>query len=168
MHEFQPESLRLSTREPWWALAWAGIRNALTFRIPAGLTVATTVAAVLITWTITGMMQRSAEPFRLRSLDSAGQPDELAQLSHVEGNQPRTVAGVVEQVRPAWSEGVDAYVVHLRTPTGAEYLILAWGRPSIRKGQTVEAHGVFTNMTESGGPPTFKGVASQLRTSGSK
>src|SRR5262249_27468130 len=103
-----------------------------------------------------------------RDLVHTGRLDRMMELSHKEGNRPVKIAGMVENLRPAGAEGIDAYVVTLRTSAGVEYVIFVWGRPPVREGQTIEADGVFMNVTESGGHTTFKGVASQLRSIESK
>jgi len=101
-------------------------------------------------------------------LDQTWRSDRLTQLSHREGNRPVRIAGTVESLRPASAEGINAHVVTLRTPTGVEYVIFVWGNPSVREGQAIEADGVFMNISESGAPAAFQGVASQLRPISSK
>jgi len=138
---------------------WGRSRGHLQFTIPIGWSTAATVAAALLTWMLSGRIPPRGDFARYE----AARSDKLTELSHKEGNRPVTIAGTVESLQPAGAESIDAYVVTLRTATGVEYTIFAWGRPTVREGQTVEADGVFMSMSDSGGPGKFQGVASKLR-----
>ena len=54
-------------------------------------------------------------------------------------------------------------MVSLKDPSGATYVIFAWGQPTVRLGDSVEAEGIFTSAAQSAGLPVYEGVATQLR-----
>ena len=76
---------------------------------------------------------------------------------------PRTVSGVVNSIRDATSNGVEAHIVSLKDTAGASYILFAWGRPTVGPGDSVEIDGIFTSGTQSAGLPVYQGVATQLR-----
>jgi len=160
--------VRAKKQAHWRKQGLDGIRRSLAFRIPAGLSVAVTAAAVLLTWVFAGQMTRTATPFNPRAVEQSVQPAHLRGLSHKEANRPVSIAGTVEDLRPMSCDGADVYVVRLRAAGGAEYVVFTWDKPNVREGDRAEVEGVFVDITESGGPTTFKGVASQVRASGSK
>jgi hypothetical protein len=155
-------------RADWRKRVWDRIRYYLACPIPVGWSIATTVAALLLTWMLLEHFPRGGDLFSPHAPYLTGDSDRLTELAHKEADRPVTVTGTVESVRPANTEGIDTYVVTMRTRAGVEYLIVAWGRPTVRVGQTIEADGVFRNISDSGSPARFQGVASQLRSTTSK
>ena len=86
----------------------------------------------------------------------------MLSLAHRSDARTATVAGTVSAIRDATSHGVEAYVVTLRDPGGATYVLFAWGPPAVRQGQSVEVRATFAQVSESGPPLTYKGIAQEF------
>jgi hypothetical protein len=123
------------------------LRRLVTARFPVWA-VAGVAAAVLLAWGID----------HYRTLQPAP-----AHLAPAHSQTTRTVSGVVNSVRDATSNGVDAYVVSLTDTSGATYVLFAWGRPSVHTGEPVEIDAVFAKSSESADRPVYQGVATALR-----
>lgn len=150
------------SRRGWVELA----RRSLTWRIPAGWAIATAAAAVVVTWMVTFSIDRSGILPRTGTIDHTAQSSRS--LSDRSDRSLRTVTGTVERVQESTSSGVETYVVTMKQVDGATYIVFGWGRPPVRAGQSVQATGVFTNIGGSASAPVYKGVASDLRTSGGR
>jgi hypothetical protein len=147
-------------REPK-ARFWTGIAEALrrasVVKVPAWA-VAGMAALVLITWVGAHKFQRPDATIEWPvDFTSSGK------LTPTNRQMSRTVSGVVSSLRDATTNGVAAHVVSLKDSSGATYVLFAWGQPTVRLGDSVEAEGIFTSATQSTGPPVYQGVAIQLR-----
>ena len=152
---------RLISTEPgegFWPRIAETLRRALVFRIPAWA-VAGAAAAILMTWTAAYKLQGPGVSFEWPFSD----PASSARLKPARLNVPRTVSGVVSSIRDATSNGVEAHVVSLKDASGATYVLFAWGRPTVRPGDSVEIDGIFTSATQTAGLPVYQGVATELR-----
>ena len=136
------------------------LRRAFAFKVPTSWAAVGMAAAILITWTITYTFQRPSAtvewPFPF-------DPTSSERLKPAHSQAPRTISGVVSSVRDATSNGVEAHVVSLKDASGATYVLFAWGRPTVRPGDSVEIDGIFTSATQSAGLPMYQGVATQFR-----
>jgi len=131
------------------------IRRALVFRVPAWAAAGAT-ALLMLTVVVADRLplNRAAAPESTRT--------ETVVPSHTQ--LEARVAGVVSSVRDASSTGIEAHVVDVRDARGSTYVLFAWGRPSIRVGDTVEADAIFTRReVQTVGPPLFQGVATTIR-----
>lgn len=147
-------------REPakgFWTRLVEGLRRALVFRVPAWA-VAGMAVLMLITWAAAHKFQRSGA-----AVEWPVDFSRPGQLTPMHRQVPRTVSGVVSSIRDATSNGVEAHVVSLKDTAGATYVLFAWGRPTVRLGDSVEIDGIFTSATQSAGMPVYQGVATQLR-----
>lgn len=135
------------------------LQRAFVFRVPAGWAAAGMAAAILITWTITYTSQRSNTTVEWPFFD----PTSSERLKPAHSQAPRTVSGVVSSIRDATSNGVEAHVVTLKDTSGATYVLFAWGRPTVRPGDSVEIDGIFTGATQTAGLPVYQGIVTQLR-----
>ena len=79
------------------------------------------------------------------------------------GARQGLLEAVVGSIRDATSNGVDAHVISVTDAAGATYVLFAWGRPTIRAGESVEVVGIFTSTGQSAGSPVCQGVATALR-----
>ena len=144
-------------QERFWTRIAEALRRALGFRVPAWA-VAGVAVLLLITWVAAYKAQRPQATIEWPvDFSSPGQ------LTPTHRQVPRTVAGVVSSIRDATSDGVDAHVVSLKDTLGATYVLFAWGQPTVRLGDSVEADGIFTGATQSAGLPVYQGVATQFR-----
>lgn len=133
------------------------LRRAFVFRVPAWA-VAGMAILMLITWAAAYKFQRPGVGIEWPvDFSSPGQ------LTPTHRQAPRTVSGIVSSIRDATSNGVEAHVVSVKDPSGATYVLFAWGRPTVGPGDSVEIDGIFTGATQSAGKPVYQGVATQLR-----
>src|SRR6266545_5495780 len=105
-------------------------RNTIGRPIPAGWALGAATAAVLLTWMTLTVYQVSV--LRPYPSDGTPRPSEMIGLAHRGDARTATVTGTVNAIRDATSHGVEAYVVTLRDPGGATYVLFAWGSPSVR------------------------------------
>jgi hypothetical protein len=144
-------------RERFWTRIAEALRRASVVKVPAWA-VAGMAALVLITWVGAHKFQRPDATIEWPvDFTSPGK------LTPTNRQMSRTVSGVVSSLRDATADGVAAYVVSLKDPSGATYVLFAWGQPTVRLGDSVEAEGIFTSATQSAGPLVYQGVAIQLR-----
>ena len=134
------------------------LRRVFVFRVPAWAVAGMAAAIVAVTWLAASQFQRPGAivewPFPAPNSE---------RLTPTHRQVPRTVSGVVSSIRDATSDGVEAHVVSLKDASGATYVLFAWGRPTVRPGDSVEIDGIFTSATQSAGTPAYQGVATQLR-----
>ena len=133
------------------------LRRAFVFRVPAWA-VAGMAALALITWVAASKVQRP-----MATIEWPVDFSSPGQLTPTHRQVPRTVSGVVSSIRDATSNGVEAHLVSLKDTSGATYLLFAWGQPTVRLGDSVEADGIFTSATQRAGLPVYQGVATRLR-----
>jgi hypothetical protein len=144
-------------RERIWTRIAEALRRASVLKVPAWA-VAGMAALVLITWVGAHKFQRPDATIEWPvDFTSPGK------LTPTNRQMSRTVSGVVSSLRDATTNGVEAHVVSLKDSSGATYVLFAWGQPTVRLGDSVEAEGIFTSATQSAGPPVYQGVAIQLR-----
>ena len=145
-------------RQRFWTRIAEALRRASVVKVPAWA-VAGMAALVLITWVGAHKFQRPEATIEWPvDFSSPGK------LTPTHQQVPRTVSGVVSSLRDATTNGIEAHVVSLKDTSGATYVLFAWGQPTVRLGDTVEAEGIFTSAaTQSGGLPVYQGVAIQLR-----
>ncbi len=144
-------------RKRFWTRIPEALRRASVFKVPAWA-VAGMAAIVLITWVGAHRFQRPDQTIEW-PVDFAS-PGKLTPMHR---QMPRTVSGVVSSLRDATTNGIEAHVVSLKDTSGATYVLFAWGQPTVRLGDSVEADGIFTSAAPSAGPPVYQGVAIQLR-----
>ena len=144
-------------RERFWTRIAVVLRRASVVKVPAWA-VAGMAALVLITWVGAHKFQRPDATIEWPvDFTSPGK------LTPTNRQMSRTVSGVVSSLRDATTNGVEAHVVSLKDSSGATYVLFAWGQPTVRLGDSVEAEGIFTSATQSAGPLVYQGVAIQLR-----
>lgn len=132
------------------------VRRAFAFRVPAWAAVGMAAAVIAVTWTAAARLQ----PPRVDWPFPAPGKEHLAP-AHVQTT--RTVSGVVRSIRDATSNGVEAHVVSLTDASGATFVLFAWGRPTIQKGDAVETDAIVTMPSEGGGPRVYQGIATNFR-----
>jgi len=142
-------------RERVWLRVASGLRRALVLRVPAW-TAAATVAGLLLTWVAVQKLERPNSAIAPPATTSE-------RLTPAYAQNARTISGVVGSIRDATSNGVDAHVISVTDAAGATYVLFAWGRPTIRAGESVEVVGIFTSTGQSAGSPVYQGVATALR-----
>ena len=135
------------------------IRRALEIRIPVWVA----AGAVVVSahgWLAGDRLHRLGAP--IPSSTAKVETEQRAQPAHAQ--LQRTIAGVVSAVRDANSNGVEAHIVDVRDASGATYVLFAWGRPTLRAGDTVEADAIFAvGSVQPASPPVYQGVATALR-----
>jgi hypothetical protein len=145
-------------RERFPARLVGGLRRACVLRVPAWAVVGLAAGIMLITWAVAYNFQRSGAPVEWPvDFSSPGQ------LIPMYRQVPRTVSGVVNSIRDATSNGVEAHIVSVKDTSGATYVLFAWGPPTVSPVDSVEIDGIFARATQSAGPPVYQGVATQLR-----
>ena len=144
-------------RERFWTHVAEALRRASVFKVPVWAA-AGMAALVLITWVGAHKFQRPDATIEWPvDFSSPGK------LTPTNRQMSRTVSGVVSSLRDATTDGIEAHVVSLKDSSGATYVLFAWGQPTVRLGDSVEAEGIFTSATQSAGLPVYEGVATQLR-----
>lgn len=134
-----------------------------TLRIPAGWAVAMTAASILVTFLILPTFQRQMVPPGWER-PSVSPPRPMTGLSQPsERGTPRTIAGVVIQVRKVTVGPTEAHVVTLRDSAGVQYSIFVWGPLPTQEGDSVQVEGVFQEIRDASGAVTYKGVATVFR-----
>ena len=149
------ELLGHQPRERFWLRVADGARRTLVLRVPAW-TAAAAIAGLLLTWAAVHKLERPNGAIDPPSTSSE-------RLIPAYAQNTRTISGVVGSVRDATSNGVDAHVVSVTDSAGATYVLFAWGRPTVRAGESVEIVGILTSAGQSAGSPVYQGVATALR-----
>ena len=135
------------------------LRRAFAFRVPAWAAVGA-VTVLLLTWVAVARYQRPGGTVEWPFPDTSGS----ARLTPAHSQTARTVSGVVSSIRDATSNGVEAHVVSLKDTAGATYVLFAWGRPTVKAGESVEIDGIFSGAAQGAGPTTvYQGVATAFR-----
>ena len=134
------------------------LRRAFAWRVPAWA-VAGAAAVLLLTWVAVARYQRPGGSVEWPFPDTSSP----ARLTPAHSQTARTVSGVVSSVRDATSNGVEAHVVSLRDASGATYVLFAWGRPTVKAGESVEIDGIFGGASQSAGHPVYQGMATAVR-----
>ena len=151
------ERLIEDRRERFPSRVGGRLRRAFVFRVPGWAVVGVAAGIMVITWAVAHNLQRPGAPGPW-PIDFSS-PGQLVPMNQ----EPRTVSGVVSSIRDATSDGIEAYIVSLKDPSGATYVLFAWGRPTVGPGDSVEVDGIFTRATQSAGTPEYQGVATRLR-----
>lgn len=150
--------------------AWERLFEMFRWRIPLGWSVATAMATAVVVWLAYPAMRTTSSPgpwpmaeFSSREAPSRSSAPASTPAPPPRETAPRTVTGTVERVEPKDTEGVKSYVVILtERPGGATYVVFAWGTPTVRAGQSVQARGVFMPL-DVAPPGRYQGVATDLR-----
>lgn len=144
------------THAKWQLIpAWlAKVCDLFAWRIPAGALVFVAAACILVTWVTATRLDRIASTGPLFPFSP------ITKLSDPVANGRRlTVTGIVARVQDVSFEGVPAHIVRLRDHAATEYIVFAWGAPTIMPGQSVEIEGLFQRTSEPPKAPTYRGIA---------
>jgi hypothetical protein len=135
----------------------AGVREVFQFRVPVWAATGIAVVVLITALAVHRLNQPGAPVEWPVDFSSPGQ------LTPTHRQGPLTVAGTVNSVRDATSNGVEAHVVSVKDTAGVTYVLFAWGRPTVGPGDSVEVEAILTAAASGEGQPVYQGVATQLR-----